>query len=198
MIPQVVYADDWLLVVDKPAGQPTQATADGRPGLFDALRAQHPYVGLHHRLDTAASGLVLFTRDTAANPAIAMGFAQHTIARTYRAVLVGQPRAAVWDRPVDKRDARTNVQVDARQAGLCAVTLRLETGRKHQLRVHAALAGCPIAGDRRYGGASVRRWPRLALHAAQLSLAHPITGEPLVLDAPIPADLASLFAEAGC
>jgi 23S rRNA-/tRNA-specific pseudouridylate synthase len=73
--------------------------------------------------------------------------------------------------------------------GRSAVRLRLETGRKHQIRVHAALAGAPVLGDRRYGDEAARAFPRLALHASELALAHPTTGERLTVTAPTPPDL---------
>lgn len=199
--PTVSYQDDWLLVVDKPSGLPTQAGRDegGTPveDLFTALRRDHPRLALHHRLDQPASGLVLFTRDPRANAAIARAFREHTIARIYRAVLVGEATDATWAQRLDGKEARTDVRVIGRGSGLTAVEVSLHTGRTHQIRRHAALAGRPIAGDRRYGAEAGHRWPRLALHAWRLELAHPITGARLAVESPLPPDLAPLWAEAG-
>ena len=76
---------------------------------------------------------------------------------------------------------------------MSVVECGLETGRTHQIRRHAAGAGTPVVGDRRHGGAAGRLWPRLALHAVQLRLSHPMSDDPLVVDSPIPADLVELF-----
>jgi 23S rRNA-/tRNA-specific pseudouridylate synthase len=192
----VRYRDRWLLVVDKPAGLPTQAPKGGGDNLFDRLRAEHAYVGLHHRLDTPVSGLVLFTLDPAANASVAAGFRTHAIARTYLAVAVGEVAATRWDRPIDGAPASTLVEVAGTGAGLTALRLRPQTGRTHQLRIHAALAGAPLAGDRLHGGDAGRAWPRLALHAAALQLAHPVTGAPLGVESALPDDLAALWARA--
>jgi 23S rRNA pseudouridine1911/1915/1917 synthase len=191
-----IYRDRWLLVVDKPAGMATQP-APGELDLHTTLMKAHGYVGLHHRLDQPASGLVLFTLDRSVNDAIAKGFREHTIRRTYRAVLDGHAVDATWDRPVEGKPARTDVRVVGRGAGASAVECELHTGRTHQIRVHAALAGRPILGDRRYGGDAGRRWTRLALHAWRLELTHPVTGQPLVATAELPEDLAPLWKQAG-
>lgn len=191
---QIVYEDRWILVVDKPAGLPTQGTRAGEPGVYELLAALHRYVALHHRLDRPASGLVLLGLDRAANPGLAQAFREHSIERTYLAVLAGElPRDCTWSWPVEGKPARTQVRLVSRASGFSAVELRLHTGRKHQLRVHAAMAGLPLAGDRRYGGEAGRAWPRLALHAARLSLAHPVTGALLEVEAPLPEDLRSLW-----
>ncbi len=195
--PRVVYRDRWLLVVDKPSGLPTQPTRTGEPNLYDQLAAREPYVGLHHRLDRPASGLVLLTLDASVNEAIATGFRTHAITRDYRAILWGEAPPSRWTWPIDGLPAATTLEVEARGSGFTAARLRLETGRTHQIRRHAAHAGHPVVGDRRYGGEAGDAWPRLALHAAALHLAHPITGETLRVDAPLPDDLAPLWRLAG-
>lgn len=194
---RIVHEDAALLVVDKPHGLPTQGTRDGEVGLYEQLRASRGELYLHHRLDQPASGLVLLVKDAAANAAIGAAFQRHTITRGYRAVLVGSATSGRWTWPVEGRSAATRVTVVGQGAGLSAVELTLETGRKHQIRVHAALAGVPVAGDRRYGGDAGRGWPRLALHASTLSLTHPVTGKLLALNAELPADLAPLWSRAG-
>jgi 23S rRNA-/tRNA-specific pseudouridylate synthase len=192
----VRYQGAGLVVVDKPAGLPTQAARGGGDNLFDQLRALRPYVGLHHRLDTAVSGLVLFTLDPDLNAPIARAFREHAIARTYLAVAVGEVATTRWERPVDGAPARTRVEVVGTGAGLTALRLWPETGRKHQLRIHAALAGAPLAGDRRHGGDAGRAWPRLALHATALGLTHPATGEEVEVRSPLPDELSELWARA--
>lgn len=174
-----VWRDAFLLIVDKPAGLPSQGTRAGEPGLFDLLREREAYVGLHHRLDRNASGLLVFTLDPSANAGIAEGLRTGRIRRTYRAALEGDAEPGSWTWPVDGRPARTDVVVHGRRDGLTEVTCTLHTGRRHQIRVHAAMAGTPVLGDRRYGGDVCRPWPRLGLHAARLELPHPITGDAL-------------------
>jgi 23S rRNA-/tRNA-specific pseudouridylate synthase len=192
----VRHEDRWLLVVDKPAGLPTQAARGGGDNLYDALRAARPYVGLHHRLDTPVSGLVLLTLDPAVNGAIAAGFRDHTHERTYLAVAVGEVAARRWDRPIDGQPATTEVEVLGTGAGFTALRLRPRTGRTHQLRIHAALAGAPLAGDRLHGGEAGRAWTRLALHAAELRFTHPATGAAIHVHSPLPESLAGLWARA--
>lgn len=191
-----VYRDRWLLVVDKPSGQPTQGTAGGQPGLFEALQGVESQVFLHHRLDQPASGLVIFALDPEANRPITEALRAHRIQRRYRAVLAGRAADGSWTTKVDGKKAKTDVAVLGHGAGMTAAAITLRTGRKHQIRVHAAMAGTPIVGDRRYGGPVGRAWPRLALHAAELIFAHPVTGKRLELAAPIPDDLAQLWGRA--
>ncbi len=192
-----VYRDRYLLAVDKPAGMPTQGTRAGEAGLYERLRASEAYVGLHHRLDRPASGLVLFALDKRANQGLSSGFQRHTIRRTYVAVLMGGAVNARWDWPIGGKSAATHCERIAEDAGFTAVRITLDTGRKHQIRVHAAMAGTPIAGDRRYGAEAGHAWPRLALHASRMTLRHPVSGEPLVLDAPMPSSLSELWSQAG-
>jgi 23S rRNA-/tRNA-specific pseudouridylate synthase len=189
------YRDAHLLIVDKPSGLPTQAPRTGGDHhLYAMLQAQEAYVGLHHRLDTPASGLVLFTLDKRANRAIADGFRTGSIRRRYQAALVGDPGAAgTWETDIDGRSARTHWRRLALGDGISIVEASLETGRTHQIRRHAVEHGHPVLGDRRHGGAAGRIWPRLALHAEHLALDHPISGEPLVIQSPLPPDLMELW-----
>ena len=196
MTPSIVYQDRWLLVIDKPSGLPTQAPQGGGKNLFDQLRKTHSYVGLHHRLDTPASGLVLFTLDRGANRGIAEGFRTHTIARDYQVVVLGDPGASgQWDTAIDGKTAGTRWTRLGSGGGMSVLSVQLETGRTHQIRRHATEHGHPIAGDRRHGGAAGGLWPRLALHACSLGLSHPVKGSALQLEAPIPPDLQALWAQ---
>jgi 23S rRNA-/tRNA-specific pseudouridylate synthase len=195
-----VYRDEWLLVIDKPFGLASQPARDSdAPDVYTMLSAQEDYVALHHRLDRVASGLLLVGLDTSVNGALAEAFRRHTVVRTYAAVVAGRapPKGTEWTGPIDGKHARTTVGPSVTASGMSAVWLRPRTGRKHQLRRHAAEARCPMVGDRRYGGDAGRWWPRLALHAARLSLTHPVTGKKLQLSAPIPDDLATVWRTAG-
>lgn len=193
----VRFEDDQLVIVDKPTGLPTQSPKGGGDNLYDRLRAERPYVALHHRLDTAASGLVLFVVDPTVNAVIAAAFRDHRIARSYLAVAWGEVETGIWHRPVDGKPARTEVERLSGARGLTALALRPITGRKHQLRVHAALAGTPLVGDPRYGGDATRRWPRLALHAHRLGFVHPTTRAAIEVVSPLPDDLEGLWGDLG-
>jgi len=172
------------VIIDKPAGLPAQATRAGEPGVYELLCRTESYVGLHHRLDRNASGLMLLTLQRSANAAIAQGFREHSISRTYRALLEGEARSGVWSWPVDRKPAVTEVRALSTRDGRTEVECALQTGRKHQIRIHAAMAGTPIVGDTRYGGDLTAPIGRLALHAQRLDLNHPITQQPLSLRSP--------------
>ena len=189
--PRVRYDDGVLLVVDKPHGVATQGS---QQDLYSTLKASYPYVGLHHRLDQAASGLLLLTTQRKANKKIAQAFQTHAIDRRYLAVLSGRlVEPCTWSWPLDGRDATTHVHPLGYHRGLSAVEVTLETGRTHQIRKHASMAGYPLIGDRRYGGEAGRAWQRLALHAHKLAFRHPISGEQLELTSPVPVDLIDLW-----
>ena len=190
-----LYRDEWLLVIDKAVGQPTQSTQRGERGLYETLRDKYRYVGLHHRLDRAASGVLLFSLDRGVNSFLAEAFRAHTICRRYQAVLFGElgSQMTQWEMPLLGKKASTSVEVLRRGRGLVAVQVELETGRKHQIRQHAAMAGVPVVGDRRYGGEGAHRWPRLALHACEIALQHPKTGEELRVGSPLPESLKALW-----
>lgn len=194
---RVVFADPALVIVDKPSGLPSQPAGIG-PSLDAIVRAAFPDAALVHRLDQPASGLVVFPRGRHAG-AVTDALRAHTVRRAYQAVLVGAVDAddLRWTWPVDGRPAATRVRVVGRRQGLVAASVELETGRTHQIRQHAARAGAPIAGDRRYGAEAGAWCERLALHAASLTLRHPITGELLTFGAPLPPPLDALWAEAG-
>lgn len=189
------YRDPWLLVVDKPSGLPCQPTRTGHAQhLYGIVQSSERYAGLHHRLDTPASGLVLLTLDKGVNKAISDGFRTNRIRRTYQVVVVGDPGdEGVWSEPIDGKPALTRFTRLACRDGMSVLQCGLESGRTHQIRRHAAGAGTPIVGDRRHGGAAGRLWPRLALHAVSLRLDHPTTGEGMVVESPIPGDLNELF-----
>ncbi|MCO4747651.1 MAG: RluA family pseudouridine synthase [Proteobacteria bacterium] len=196
--PVEVFRDKWLLAVDKPFGMPTQTRADGKgQDLFSWVRERNPGAALHHRLDQPASGLVLFGLHPDVNRALTEGFRAHTIERRYKVVLSGDGRNATWTWPVDGKAAEGSFITVGRDNGMTAGVVKLETGRKHQIRIHAAMAGTPVIGDKRYGGEAGRIWPRLALHAAELKLVHPITDRDLTLRSAVPADLEAIWLAAG-
>ena len=176
----MLFEDEWLLVVDKPAGMPTQPTLDARrASIFSTLKEYlqqrdggTPYLGLHHRLDRDTSGVLLFTKDRKANAGTAALFAGKTMRKTYQALAVaGAACPDSWEVKnylgvigrVGKAGkygavrsggdpAQTSFRVLERLPGALLIEARPHTGRTHQIRVHLAEDGHPILGDAFYGG----------------------------------------------
>ena len=203
--PAVVYADPWLLVVDKPSGLLSQSGLG--PHLQDAvpgrLRAAWGELRLVHRLDRDTSGLLLLARDAEAHRTLSRAFAERRVRKTYRAEVWGRPTAAggVIAVPLARarrqppqhrvhplgRPSRTTWRLLASDGMVSQLALRPRTGRSHQLRVHLAWLGHPILGDPLYGHARSRALaPRLRLHACGLAFAHPLSGERITLRSPPP------------
>lgn len=194
---EVLFRDAWLLAVAKPPGLSSVPTADpSRPSLVRAaeewLRTQgeSTCLGVHQRLDRGTSGVVLFACDERANAGLAAAFQAHRVEKTY-AALASKARRAVPDHfevdsPVGGKPAHTRFSVVERLPGGLRIEAFPRTGRKHQVRVHLAEAGIPILGDTHYGGAAAA--PRPMLHAARVSLLHPVSGAPLRIDCPLPLD----------
>jgi len=163
--------DDWI-AVNKPAGMPAQATRDRKErSLEELLRAQYKAIYVVHRLDTPTSGVILFARSSEEAARLSELFASGAIRKTYLArtspPLTGD---VVIESPIDGKTAKTIAHANGE--------VIIETGRTHQIRVHLASIGHPVAGDRRYGGGPA---PRLMLHAWKLE--HESFG---VLEAPPP------------
>lgn len=194
----VLFADEHVAVFDKPSGLPSQGGRDGERGLIELLWASgFAEAALHHRLDQPASGALAVAMNKRANAGLARAFRDRTAIRWYRAVLAGPTTDTEWTHPLDGRDARTEVEVVGTGSGWSAVALRLHSGRTHQIRRHAALAGVPVVGDRRYGAEVGTAWPRLALHAWRLRLPHPVSGDAIEVEAPMAADLVPVWTLAG-
>ena len=203
----LVFADDHLLVADKPSGL---LSVPGRgPDKQDCLSARvqavHPDALIVHRLDMATSGLFLMARGDAMQRALSIAFAGREVSKRYIAVVAGHlegegeidlPLIADWpNRPRQKVDlaigkpSRTAWRALAHDAAADTTRLELEpiTGRSHQLRVHLQAIGHPILGDALYAPPAVHdRAPRLMLHAARLEFAHPATGEMLRFESSAP------------
>ncbi len=211
----VVYEDDDLLVVNKPAGMVVHPAAGHRAGtLVNALLAHTPALaegeagrpGIVHRLDKDTSGLLIVAKEALARDALVRALSRHEIERTYVAIVRGHMPAArgrveaplgrhPHDRlrqavRLDGRVAITHFHVLEQHARGAVVECRLETGRTHQIRVHLAHVGCPVAGDPLYGTAADRRAGQgQLLHAARLRFAHPRDGREVVCEAPWPGRL---------
>ena len=199
LAPRIVHVDDHVIVADKPAGLVTAPTPESDRGdLLDQLKTQFGEVYLVHRIDLPTSGLLVFARTREANKILGDAFKDHVVDREYRAVAIGAVAAQTIDREIDGRRAVTHVTPIEALAGATLIGARLETGRTHQIRIHLAGLGTPLAGDTAHGGELSRtfipRAPRLVLHAAVLGFAHPVTGERLRWESPMPDELAAWIA----
>ncbi|MBA2544435.1 MAG: RluA family pseudouridine synthase [Deltaproteobacteria bacterium] len=199
LAPVIVHVDDHVIVADKPAGLVTAPTPESDRGdLLDQLQRSYGEVYLVHRIDLPTSGLLVFARTRDANKILGDAFVAHAIDREYRAVAVGEVAAQTIDREIDGRRAITHVEPLEALANATLLGVRLETGRTHQIRIHLAGLGNPIAGDPQHGGERSRLFtpkpPRLALHAAVLGFTHPATGAKVRYESAIPAELAAWIA----
>jgi len=176
-VPVLAKNDDWI-AVNKPAGMPTQPPRDRAVlSLEEILRLEYREIYLVHRLDTPTSGVVLFARTRDAAARLSELFATGAIRKIYIAVIAGSIREPITiDTPIDGKAALTIV----RPAGESKVEVEIKSGRTHQIRIHLASIGHPVAGDRRYGGPPASR---LMLHAWRLE--HPEIGS---IEAPIPPE----------
>jgi 23S rRNA pseudouridine1911/1915/1917 synthase len=228
---RVVFEDEHLIAVDKLAGLLTHGTRSRKePSVADLAAARFGPLptlygperpGVVHRLDRETSGLLLLGRTREALEALKRGFQERRIAKTYLAIVRGEPRFDTeWiDKPLGRvgsrrdrisvvaegegREALTYYEVRERFKGFARLDVFPKTGRTHQVRVHLASVGLPLLGEEIYlprGRHRGQQRPgdpamsRHALHAQALELAHPATGEPLRLEAPVPADMAAALA----
>jgi 23S rRNA pseudouridine1911/1915/1917 synthase len=209
---EILFEDEWLVAIDKPAGlvvHPTYKNADGT--LLDVLRerggsAQLSVVG---RLDKLTSGIVIVAKSAAAHRALQRSWPEAE--KDYLAVVRGcvEPERGEIDLPLgsDPADRRRRIVTPdgapsrtvferleySAASDRSLVRCRLVTGRRHQIRVHFASRGWPIVGDAVYGDA-LEGFPRHALHAWRVAVRHPETGERLSIAAPVSADLRGLIA----
>jgi 23S rRNA pseudouridine1911/1915/1917 synthase len=217
----LVYEDEHLLVVDKPAGISVHPGAGRASGtLANALVAygarggeapERP--GIVHRLDRDTSGLMVVARSEAAFLGLRRLVRRHEIEREYLALVAGRPRSrkGTIEAPIgrDRRHpTKRSLETDKPHAAVTHFELRellarhallgvrLETGRTHQIRVHLAAIDLPVAGDPVYGVARDLGLERQFLHACRLAFRHPVTGEEIELASPLPADLELALARA--
>jgi len=220
----IVYEDRWLAVVAKPAGlvvHPAPGHAGGT--LVNALLASSSPAGgdpdrpgIVHRLDAGTSGLMIVAKDAEAHARLVKAMKARAVTRIYLALVEGRPDTDTMtiDAPIGRstrqrkkmtvagggRPALTNVTVMERLPTTALLEVRPHTGRTHQIRVHLAAAGHPIAGDPVYGGAralaAALGLQRPFLHAARLSFVHPMTEQPMELEEPLPSDLVAALERA--
>jgi len=217
----VRYADEHLLVVDKPAGVTVHPGAGRHHGtLVHALLASgiaggeevlRP--GVVHRLDRDTSGLLVLARDEETHRRLSRLVRRRELTREYLALVRGRPRSRAGriEAPIgrDRRD-RTRMSLDSDRprdavthfelvellAAHALLRVRLETGRTHQIRVHLAAIGLPVSGDAAYGVEGDLGLSRQFLHAARLAFRHPMTGEEIDVESPLPPDLAEALERA--
>lgn len=212
----VLFEDDDILVIDKPAGLVVHpAPGHWRGTLVHGLLWRYPDIGVSngvvrpgivHRLDRTTSGLMVVTRNVRAQASLIDAFRNREVDKRYLALVKGTPPAEGYIEAPIGRDERNRLRMavtsDGREASTsfrrlwvkkpCSLLLcRIHTGRTHQIRVHLRHIGCPLVGDTLYGGG--RRDPipldRVFLHSWKLSFLHPLTGEPLAFRAPLPTEL---------
>jgi len=221
----MVYEDEYLRVIHKPAGLVVHPAPGHWRGTLlngllalDAQAVNLPRAGIVHRLDKDTSGLMVVARTRLAMDRLVQSIAERTVRRQYLAVAAGRWR---WSAPQDfagaigrdplnrlrmavvdlgrqpGKPARTTVECLDQSPQACLLRCSLHTGRTHQIRVHLAHAGYPLVGDALYGGRPLGELSRQALHAWRLAFTHPVTGLPVDLQADLPADLQALLAVTG-
>lgn len=218
----VLWEDDTLIFVDKPAGVPSQPLASGETGtVANALAAMHPELigagadpreaGLVHRLDGETSGVILAAKTRAAWDALRQVFGGESdlLDKRYLALVTGPladegeidlPLAHHGDhvRPGndngDARPARSRFEVKARNGEFALVEVRIFTGVLHQVRAHLAAIGASIYGDEQYGGRPAPALGRFFLHAAKLTVPHPVTHRLITVESPLPEALTQVLA----
>ena len=225
---ELVYQDADMLVIDKPAGlvvHPGAGNADGT--LANAILyhfpelAALPRAGLVHRIDKGTTGLLVVARNEYARNKLIRALEHHAVSRRYLAVVDGVPiSGGTIDQPIGRhphnrlrmavnpngKRAVTHYRVEEKFRAHALVSVELETGRTHQIRVHLSKAGYPLVGDLLYGGRlrippgvsaqfadTLRGFKRQALHARSLALTHPRTGESLNWKSPVPPDFLQLL-----
>ena len=205
----VIYEDEAIAVVDKPAGAIVHPAPGHETGaLTDELVRRFPQMarvgsaerpGVVHRLDIETSGVMVFAKTQSAYLDLRRQFESHeTVEKTYLAVVHGRPRprSGTIDQPVgrDRLSAVSHWTTLGSHDGISLVEFKIDTGRMHQIRIHAAAIGCPIVGDRTYGSAEkdrhLRNRPaRQLLHAVELSFLHPVTHRRVTFAAEPPEDI---------
>ena len=216
LVPRILYRDDALIVLNKPAGMAVHGGSGISRGVIEQMRLELPEcrtMELVHRLDRETSGVLLIALKRRALVGMHEAMRAGKIQKRYLTMVAG-----LWPNPVqhvklplhkrvtDEGEKRVTVRDDGQTAhtifrrlqtwpGFSLLEAELKTGRTHQIRVHTAHLGFPIVGDDKYGDFAMnkslmgRGLKRMFLHAAQLIFLHPITAEPMQIDAPLPTDL---------
>ena len=204
---KIIHEDDSIVVIDKPfglltVGTDTQKVDTAIARLNEALEPRHSHAFLVHRLDRETSGLLLFAKNTDVRDTLQEMW--ENVKKQYLAIVVGTPtppegiaESFLLEGPdlkmrksvdPEAKLARTSYKFVKRTGRYSLMEVTLETGRKHQIRVHLAGIGCPLVGDPVYGTAGELA-PRLGLHAGRLTFDHPVSGQRLTVESPLPIEL---------
>jgi 23S rRNA pseudouridine1911/1915/1917 synthase len=217
----IAFEDEHLLVVDKPPGVVVHPARGHRTGtLAQALTGraaggEEPWrAGIVHRLDRDTSGLLVVAKSDAVHRALKALLAARGLHREYLALVQGHPeaRTGTIDAPIgrhrrdrllmsidtdDPREARTHFEIERLLTHAALVSVVLDTGRTHQIRVHMAAIGHPVCGDPQYGTAGEFGLRRQFLHSARLAFTHPVTEEAVDVGSELPKDLQEALEQAG-
>jgi 23S rRNA pseudouridine1911/1915/1917 synthase len=210
----VAYEDEYLIVVDKPAGVVVHPARGHRSGTLSqalagrAAGGDEPWrAGIVHRLDRDTSGLLAVAKSDEVHRTLKALLAARKLRREYLALVAGTPtaRAGTIEAPIGRdrrqrtlmsidsdepRDARTHFEIVEVLPSATLLRVSLDTGRTHQIRVHFQSIGHPVCGDRQYGIKDAYGLDRQFLHAARLAFPHPVNDEPIDVSSPLPGDLA--------
>ena len=218
----ILYEDEHIIAINKPAGLVVHPGAGNPDGTFvnallhhcqsldddDSLRP-----GIVHRLDKETSGVLLAAKSARIKALLTQSFSDRRVEKEYVAITTSAPKGTHCDLPIGRhpkrrqematveggKEASTRFEILQSGEEVCLVRAHPKTGRTHQIRVHLRHLGAPILGDKVYGkGAPAEKWgaERQMLHAHRLELAHPVTGEPLILMAPLPEDMKNILQKA--
>ncbi len=211
----ILYLDNHLIAVRKPAGRLTQPDHSGEVSLMDEVKDwikteyKKPgkvFLGLVHRLDRPVSGVIVFARTSKGAARLSEQFRKQTTTKIYRALVEGTPqprraklthylrkeksrKATLFPRATpDAKEARLDYEVIENFERTSLLDIHLHTGRFHQIRAQLAFVGHPIVGDEKYGARSALPEGRIALHARRIFFHHPTSKEEIVIDCPPPAN----------
>ena len=217
---KILYEDEHLVVVDKPAGLPVlpDGWEEAAPYLVQSLEQEYGKIFTVHRLDKITSGVMVFARDAESHRTLNIQFENHEAEKAYHAIVEGNPR---WDEKITRRPLRANVghkhrtmvddkkgkpaetrfrvikrypaRLELGRGEWALIEARPMTGRTHQIRVHAYALGHPLVGDVLYGAQETYGIARPMLHAQSLSFIHPVTNERLKFSVPHPPDFEALL-----
>ena len=215
----IVYEDEHLIIVDKPAGLVVHPAAGVKDGtLVNGLLARFPQLvgvgdprrpGIVHRLDRGTSGLMVVARTGTAHRSLSAAIRRREVKRSYQALVLGHtsaPRGTI-DAPIgidpfrpskrkvvpDGKASVTHYRVVEQWDAVTLLDVDLDTGRTHQIRVHLSSIGLPVVGDKAYGRPGPVASPRIFLHAARLAFQHPLDENEVAFESPLPDDLAAVL-----
>ena len=220
LLPHILYRDDALIALNKPAGMAVHGGSGISRGVIEQMRLELPecrYLELVHRLDRETSGVLLIALKRRALVGLHAAMRDGRIEKRYLTLVAGRwpnplqhVKLPLHKRVTDDGEKRVTVRDEGQtahtifrrlqlHAGFTLLEAELKTGRTHQIRVHTSHLGFPIAGDDKYGDFELNRrlarqgLKRMFLHAARLAFEHPISGERMLIEAPLPDDLAGFL-----